>query len=238
MDEGSAVMMGLGVLTGHAHSIYRLSDGERKQFAGLPASEAKQLTGAVTLQDFHRWIASHTPVTCGALGQAELIDFSGRLKRQGNGYTGPLDHPASIHHLVSKTLQLQFKSPSIDKVWDLRDEGHQGPGTLKTERQQDPGLVDYEKMWMWVPGVWGEGKAELEYTGSGVGEMWDPKVNVIFGHAYALVGVTPEGLIQLRNPWGDMHPKPMSIHDFNRVMGMVGVGESPPEDHGGGHKGG
>lgn len=62
------------------------------------------------------------------------------------------------------------------------------------------------------------------YTWEG---LLDKNLTVYANHAYIFERVTSDGMIQLRNPWGVMHPKPMTAADFRRLFVTIYSGEVP-----------
>ena len=46
----------------------------------------------------------------------------------------------------------------------------------------------------------------------------DKNLDVYANHAYMFQGVTPDGKIQFKNPWGVEHPAPMTGDDFKRLF--------------------
>lgn len=47
------------------------------------------------------------------------------------------------------------------------------------------------------------------------------RLYLIEKHAYAVIGRNEDGLLLLHNPWGDRHPKPLAVEQFQRLFTRV-----------------
>ena len=93
----------------------------------------------------------------------------------------------------------------------------------------DSGEIDYKEKQLnltYVKGKGPESATDLEVSFRYQGLIF-PEKKVFAWHAYVFKSVTEDGLIQLHNPWGSWHPKPLTASEFKTYFSNMNDNQVP-----------
>lgn len=93
----------------------------------------------------------------------------------------------------------------------------------------DSGEIDYKEKKLnltYVDGKGPEAATDLEVSFRYQGLIF-PEKKVFAWHAYVFKNVTEDGLIQLHNPWGSWHPKPLTASEFKTYFSNMNENQVP-----------